>query len=137
MKQTFHSIPEQILEEGQFAGQTSYNDFGVNEYGNLATLSGLDALLDVVRCAVQTNLGELQYDVNGGVPHMQTIFTNISTIELWKSSMREVMESIEGVISVEYIELDYNSKEATLSYTAGIRTIYGNGELNGERIQLR
>lgn len=133
---TFESIPTQVLTAGMFAGQTSENDLQVDAFGNLLMTNDLIALLNVIRCAVQTNMGELQYNVNKGVPHLQTIFSNPSLEQVWKSYLQSTIEAIDGVISVQFIETEFDHQKSILTYTTSIITIYGTGEINGGTLQL-
>lgn len=125
---------EEIIQEGVFAGKTTINDISLDGKKNISLLEDLDALMNVIRCVVRVNMGELQYNLLKGVPYYQTIFSDKSLIYLWSSYLREAILDVKGVIKIEYLEFDYIPVSDTLSYRAGIQTIYGVLELNEQYI---
>lgn len=105
------------------------NDIYLDEFGNLAIVSGIDAIAQVCRNTVLTVYGELIYDVNVGIPYFETVFADPPNIELFQNAIVEALQSVEGVTQVKSFE--YSVTGGTLSYEAEIQTVYGDMTLNG------
>lgn len=113
-----------------FGGQNTINDICLDADGNLCLLSGLDATMNVLKNVVRVNTGELQFNVNKGVPYFQTIFTDKSLLYLWASYLSIAIENTKNVLSIQNIDFDYDEAESKISYTAEILTSDGLGVLN-------
>lgn len=105
------------------------NDIYLDEFGNLATVTGIAAIAQVCRNKVLTTYGELTYDVADGIPYFETIFTDPPNIELFQNAVVEALQNVEGVTRVK--SFNYSVSGGTLSYTAEIVTAYGDMTLNG------
>lgn len=105
------------------------NDIYLDEFGNLAVVTGLDAVAQVCRNTVLTAYGELIYDVDVGIPYFETVFTDPPNIELFQNAVVEALQNVEGVTRVKGFEYAVNG--GILSYTAEIQTIYGDMTING------
>jgi hypothetical protein len=127
---TIPVVNQEIIQNGMFAMQSTINDITLDDFGNLAIISDLDALMNIIKCVVRVNMGELQYNLRKGVPYFQTIFSEKNLIYLWESYLREAISNVRGVRSIEYVEFDYSPVDDILSYKAGINTQYGAIELN-------
>jgi hypothetical protein len=92
--------------------------------------SGLDATMNVLKNVARVNTGELQYNVNKGVPYFQTIFSDKSLLYLWASYLSIAIENTQNVISINNIDFEYDEAESKISYTAEILTTDGVGVLN-------
>lgn len=105
------------------------NDIYLDEFGNLATVTGLEAVAQICRNTVLTAYSELIYNVDGGLPYFETVFTDPPNIELFQNAVVEALQQVEGVTQIK--SFDYSIFEGTLSYTAEIVTVYGDMTLNG------
>lgn len=105
------------------------NDIYLDEFGNLATVSGVSAVAQVCRNTVLTTYGELIYDIDSGIPYFETVFSDPPNIDLFQNAVVRALEDVEGVISVSAFE--YTISGDILSYTAVIQTIYGEIKING------
>lgn len=104
------------------------NDIYLDEFGNIATVSDLDAVAQVCRNTILVNLGELQYNTAEGIPYFQTVFNDPPNIELFQNAVIEALQKVEGVSAVKSFE--YSTDQGVLHYTAVIQTIYGELALN-------
>lgn len=118
--------------------ETHINDIALVDIGGgkktLKMLSDLDALQNIVKNVELTLKYELQYNMNKGVPYMQTIFKDATKALLWSSYMQEAILSVDGVLGIEYFDLDFNDANGKLSFKAGLKTIYGEAQTNGEAL---
>lgn len=105
------------------------NDIYLDEFGNLATVTGIGAVAQVCRNTVLTTYGELIYNLDSGIPYFETIFTDPPNIELFQNAVVEALQNVEGVVQIKSFEYSVNG--GTLSYTAEIQTVYGDMTLNG------
>ena len=105
------------------------NDIYLDEFGNLATVTGIEAVAQVCRNTVLTTYGELTYDVDGGIPYFETVFTDPPNLELFQNAVVSALQNVESVTRVK--SFNYSVSGGTLSYTAEIVTAYGEMTLNG------
>ena len=104
------------------------NDIYLDEFGNIATVTGIEAVAQVCRNTILTTLGELIFNVNEGIPYFETVFSDPPNIELFQHAVVEALQTVEGVNSVKSFE--YSTNGDVLTYTALIQTIYGDLTLN-------
>lgn len=110
-------------------GTNSKNDLYLTSAKSIAVLNGLDAVLKACETASLAQLGEMVLATELGIPNFQTVWVGTPNYPLYTSYLRSTLESVDGVIEVE--SLDLKTVSNTLSYTATIRTIYGTGVING------
>lgn len=107
------------------------NDIYVGPDGNIVIATGLFAIEQACKTAVQAYLGEMIYSVNNGVPYFETVFSvgdpNLSQFE---ASLRRTILSVEGVTDITTLVITI--EQSILSYQADIVTIYGAGSINGD-----
>ena len=113
-------------------GIKHYNDLYLDQMGNIAmSNSDIEALKNVIENVVKTQMGELQLNINKGVPYFQTIFSHQTNVPYWKVYMIDAIENVEGVISCEYFNIDIDNEKNLLTYIASIKTEFGDILLNG------
>jgi hypothetical protein len=108
-----------------------YNDLSLDENGNITMSSDLEALKYVIENVVKTQMGELQLNINKGIPYFQTIFSHQTNVPYWKVYMVDAIENVDGVISCEYFNIDIDNEKNLLTYVASIKTEFGDILLNG------
>ena len=69
---TIATVDRKILNNGE----ETVNDICLDNNNNLCVIGSLDATMNVLKNVVRVNTGELQYNINKGVPYFQTIFNN-------------------------------------------------------------
>ena len=110
-------------------GLNSSNDIYLGTNGNLTVLTGLNAVISACETISRTQLGEMVLSTKKGIPNFQALWVGVPNYPIWKTSLRKALESVANVIEVATLELSL--KNNILSYTATIRTIYGNSQITG------
>lgn len=107
----------------------SNNDLYLNRQGNIATATGIQAVLESCSHAAKALRGEMLLAVNDGMPNFQTIWIGAPNIPQWEAALRQALLAVDGVNQIKAL----TSKVANnvLSYAVTIETIYGEGLING------
>jgi hypothetical protein len=100
-------------------------DIGLDANGVLAFVSGKEAYANVIADAVRTLIGELQLNIEGGIPWMDSVFNEIGDTSLWQHRVREVIEGFDFVDSIDSFVAEYNFATKTLKYQITISTNEG------------
>jgi hypothetical protein len=103
------------------------NDLYVGANGSLATVAGLDAVMQAAQQAAQTQLGEMLYAVDQGVPNFATVWNGAPNVPQFGAFLRRTLLAVENVTGVESVEVTRSGN--VLTYVARIQTIYGTGEI--------
>lgn len=113
-----------------FATDPNTNDLMLDGYHNIATRTGVMAILNVVENALRTLQGELQLNTTLGVPYFETILQIQSPdVAVWEGYMIQEAERVQGVIRVNQMRSKIENEE--LHYEMEILTEYGTGTLRG------
>lgn len=104
------------------------NDLVVGSDGNVAIVADAAAVASDSRAALQTQRGELQFDVTRGVPSFATVW-NANRTAQFEAAARVELRRVPGVQSVE--ALTARREPGALRYTATIRTAFGGVVVNG------
>lgn len=107
-----------------------YNDLYLDGT-NIAFTSDIEALKSVIENVVKTQFSELQLNANKGIPYFETIFTHQNNILYWKAYMIDAIEKVDNVVACELFDIDIDNEKNLLTYTAYIKTIYGDLTING------
>jgi len=105
------------------------NDLYVGANGSLATASQLQAVLQAAQQAAQTQLGEMIYAVDQGVPGFETVWNGAPNLAQFDAFLRRTLLAVPDVTGVESVEIARRNN--VLSYVARIQTSFGPGVLNG------
>lgn len=105
------------------------NDLFIGSDGSLALARAQDAVMQSAQQAAQTQLGELIYAVNVGIPNFAVVWGGAPSIAQFEAFFRRTILAVAGVIEV--VSLNTQVRNSVLSYQATLRTIYGQAELNG------
>ncbi len=105
------------------------NDLFLGTDGNLAQTRDLAAVLQAAQHAAQTQLGEMIYAVDQGVPNFDTIWNGAPNLSQFDAFLRRAILAVGGVRQV--LEVDVRTERNTLNYRAVIQTVYGTAVLNG------
>ena len=87
--------------------QDSHNDIRIGSDGQFATVDGLDAYSAVIADVVRTVRGELQLDMERGVPYFETVFKSVNGIDIWKNDVRKRILELPFVKSIDSFEASY------------------------------
>lgn len=113
----------------QTIGTNGSHDIYLGPDGNIAVLSGLQAVAAACVTACLTQLGECVLQTGVGLPNFQTVWVGVPDYAIWESYLQTTILNVEGVTSVQSIRLSV--QENTLSFIAEINTIYGPTSIKG------
>lgn len=103
------------------------NDIYRARDGNLAVATGLDAVAALCKNAMQAQRGEMVLAADQGMPTFDTAWNVYNPVQ-FEAAARVTLQAVTDVLSVENFSLVRQGE--VLSYTATIRTIYGETVLN-------
>lgn len=113
----------------QTLGIDKSNDLYLGPDGNIALLSGIDAVMNACQTAAQAQLGEMILALDKGVPNLQTIWQSSRNVAQFEAYLRATISSVDGVKKIN--ELTVTLDADVIKYAAVIETVYGVGQLNG------
>lgn len=99
----------------------SNNDIYVDENGNLAMVTGVDAVKQDCEHAMKAQFGEMFLQPLQGLPNLADVWRTQNFIK-WEGVARATLAAINGVVRVVSFVIQPNGD--TLNYTAQILTIY-------------
>ena len=105
--------------------QDSHNDIRIGSDGQFDTVDGLDAYSTVIADVVRTVRGELQLDMERGVPYFETVFKSINGIDIWKSEVRKRVLALSFVRSIDSFSASWKTENHILSYSMTVSTDNG------------
>lgn len=105
------------------------NDLYIGADGSLAMATGLDAVMQAAQQAAQTQLGEMQYAVDQGLPNFATVWNGAANLSQFEAALRRTILAVNHVTGIQ--DLTVAVANNALSYVATIQTDYGRGALNG------
>ena len=100
--------------------QNSNNDIYCID-GILAVANGKDAQAHIIADTVRTLEGELQLDIDAGIPYQRTIWVSRSNVELWEHFVREAVLALPFVREIMSLDISL-ATEHELHYTLTVRT---------------
>ncbi|OWK36889.1 hypothetical protein [Fimbriiglobus ruber] len=113
----------------QTFGTNLSGDIYLGADGNLAVLSGIQAIAGACVTACRTQLGECVLQTGVGLPNFQTVWVGVPDYALWQSYLQNTLLAVEGVTAVQSVNL--TALDNVLRFTAEIQTIYGSTVVNG------
>lgn len=105
------------------------NDLYIGADGSLAMAADLDAVMQAAQQAAQTQLGEMQYAVDQGLPNFATVWNGAANLSQFEAYLRRTLLAVDHVTGIQ--DLTVSVANNALSYEATILTDYGPGALNG------
>jgi len=105
------------------------NDLFIGGDGALAVVSELEATLQACEHAAKTQLSEMIYAVDAGIPNFATVWNGSPNKSQFEAYLRRTLLAVENVTEVP--ELSTVIANHVLSYRAVIKTIFGTGVING------
>lgn len=103
------------------------NDIFLDSSGNIAVLTGAQAVAGACTTLSQAKLGEMILTNTQGIPYDQAIFIGTPNLKVWQSYLLAALQNIAGVIQVNNLEVTV--EQNTLVYRATIQTIYGTTQI--------
>ncbi len=105
------------------------NDLLIGSDGLLSLSRGQEAVMQAAQQAAQTQLGELIYAVDTGIPNFAVVWNGAPSVAQFEAFFRRTVLAVAGV--TEVVSLSTQVRNKVLSYQATLRTIYGQAALNG------
>ena len=105
------------------------NDIHRDASGNLALVYDIDAIKEAAQQAAQSIQGQMQYDVDRGLPTFRTLWSGAPSLAQFKAALRRELLLVAGVTQVR--DLVATLQEDMARYSVTIVTIYGPAVLNG------
>ena len=105
------------------------NDIYLDGNNNIVVAEDKDALSNVIRNVVLTDRGELQFNLNYGIPYFSTIFSSGANLPMWKYYVIDAVSSLDFISGV--VNMDYNVSDGVLSYSITVQSNIGNFTVNG------
>lgn len=116
------------LAQTESAGEHSY-DIYLTQDGDFALSDGVHAYANIIADTVRTLEGEMQLDVDRGIPYQRTIWTSVSELGIWEIYVRNAVNALPFVVAIEDMDVVVDGKH--LSYTLVVRTDEGAVEVQG------
>lgn len=105
------------------------NDIYLDNSGNLAIKTDLDAMGDICVNKSQTVQGELLFNQEKGIDFFNTIFSSPTYPDLFQNEVISQLEDTESVNTVNNFKGE--ASDGIYSYTTKIQTDFGQVVLNG------
>lgn len=105
----------------------SNNDLFLNNSGNIAIATGVQAVKQNCDHAMQTILNECVFDLPRGIPDFETVWNGRPNLAQYNLAAVLALQAVEGVTQVPEFSSDKTGD--VLRYSAKIQTIYGDVDL--------
>jgi ribosomal protein S11 len=105
------------------------NDLFVNTSGNLATAADIQACMQAAQQAAQTQLGEMQYFVDRGIPNFDVVWNGHPSVAQFNAALRRELMKVTDVVDVP--ELSTSLAGGKVVYSVTIRTTFGLVAIDG------
>lgn len=105
------------------------NDLYIGRDGALAVATDLEAVMQAAQQAAQTQLGEMQYAIDEGIPNFSAVWGGAANIAQFEAYLRRTLLAVEGVRRI--VALTTSTAENRLSYAVTLETDFGQGAING------
>lgn len=104
------------------------NDIYLDEFGNLKTVDGLEAIIQVCEQVSRTLKGEMKYSINTGLPYQSAIVNRRDTAQ-FESELIKELSKVDGVISIQ--DVNFSQESDNLNYSVSIITQFGKTFISG------
>ena len=84
--------------------------------------TGKQAYADIIGDTIRTVVGELQLDVNRGVPYFETVFKSVNGIDIWKNDVRKIMNGLSFIKSIVSFDVSWDPVSRRLNYEMVVET---------------
>lgn len=107
----------------------SRNDLYLDSSGNIAIITGLQAVTQACEHAMQTILREMVLQYQDGLPDFEVVWNGSPNVVQFEAAARATLLRVPEVQAVT--EFEATAAGNVLRYTATIKTQYGLGSING------
>lgn len=98
-------------------------------YIDFATGSDKDAYAAIIGDAIRTVKGELQLDVESGIPYFATVFDRADKVNIWKHYVEKKILGYDFVVGISKFNVDVIDN-STLKYDMVVDTIDGEASIS-------
>lgn len=105
------------------------NDLYIGPDGSLALTYNLQAVMQAAQHAAQTQLEEMIYATDQGLPNFATVWNGAANISQFEAYLRKTLLAVNHVTGIR--DLAIRTEGNTLSYEAVTETEYGAGVVSG------
>jgi len=107
----------------------SNRDLYLDSDGNIATTSGLSTVVQNCETAARTQLGEMIFYVNNGMPNQQVTWIGQPRLQQFEASLKSILLNVDDVTDVSGMSTQIIDN--VLFYSVNILTTFGSSVLNG------
>lgn len=92
--------------------------------GDIALVTDKSAREQIIAAAIRTRRGELQLDLDRGIPYFETVFKSPSkdNLDIWEASVRDTITEFDFVSSIKNFTYEIDYERNILRYHATIVT---------------
>lgn len=105
------------------------NDLYLDKSGSLAQVRDIQSTLQSAQQAAQTQLGEMQYHVDRGIPNFSVIWNGHPNVAQFEAALRRELMKVTDVLDVPQLSTALVGDRVV--YSATIKTTFGTVPLNG------
>lgn len=105
------------------------NDLFIDKSGSIAQVRDIDACMESAQQAAQTQLGEMQYHVDRGIPNFAVIWNGHPSVAQFEAALRRELMKVTDVLDVP--ELSTQLVGDRVVYAVTIKTSFGTVAING------
>ena len=109
----------------------SNGDLYLTTGGMLAVAAENEAYAHIIEECVRTLPGELQLDLDYGIPYQTTVWEGAREIDDWKVEVRTLVEELDFVVSVVSLAAEFDAAQKRLNYEMTVETDEGLVEIVG------
>ena len=100
-------------------------DLHLDDRGNLAVAEGLEDIRQRVVEALRFGAGEWYLDASAGVSYLRDVFVRPVEVGAVSTILTDAIRAVPGVESVSGIQVELDTEERTMSYSATVHTAEG------------
>ena len=104
------------------------NDLYIDKSGNIATASDIHACKESAQQAAQTQLGEIQYHTDRGIPNFSVIWSGSPSVAQFEAALRREIRRTTDVRDIPALSTSIVGNRVV--YAATIKTSFGVTEIN-------
>ena len=105
------------------------NDLFVDKSGDLAQARNIEACKESAQQAAQTQLAEMQYHVDRGIPNFEVLWSGRPSVAQFEAALRRELMKVTDVLDVP--ELSTQLRGDRVVYSVTIKTTFGTVAING------
>lgn len=105
------------------------NDLFVDSSGSLAQVRDIEACKESAQQAAQTQLAEMQYHVDRGIPNFEVLWNGRPNVAQFDAALRRELSKVTDVVDVPELSTRLMGDRAV--YDVTIKTNFGSVAVNG------